>query len=74
MTSGPEPPPRGQAVLPGLAPDPVTAGGQRLLPGMAGLTGAQHAAAGLIARGGRYAALAARDADTIVGAELVELA
>ena len=50
MTPGPLQPPPGQAILPGLAPDPPGAGGQRLLPGMAGLTGAQHAAAGT--RGG----------------------
>jgi hypothetical protein len=56
VTSGPAPPPRGQAALPGLATDPVTADGQRLLPGMAALSGAQHAAAGLIARGGRAGA------------------
>jgi hypothetical protein len=68
VTSGPEPPPRGQAVLPGLAPDPVTADGQRLLPGMAGLSGAQHAAAGLIARGGRTGA-SAPDMEPDTGAD-----
>ncbi len=75
MTSGPEPPPRGQAVLPGLAPDPVTADGQRLLPGMAGLTGAQHAAAGLIARGGRAGAGAPdMEPDTGTDTELSQVA
>jgi predicted transcriptional regulator len=38
--------PRGQAALPGVTPDPVPADGQRFLPGMASLAGAQDAAAG----------------------------
>ncbi len=38
--------------MPGLAADPVPADGQRLLPGMAGLAGAQHAATELGGPGG----------------------
>ncbi|HEY4461320.1 MAG TPA: NaeI family type II restriction endonuclease [Streptosporangiaceae bacterium] len=38
--------PRGQAALPGATPDPVPADGQRFLPGMGGLAGAQPAALG----------------------------
>jgi hypothetical protein len=45
------PPPRGQAALPGLTPDPDSADGQRLLPGMAGLAGAQHAPGVITAAG-----------------------
>lgn len=75
MTSGPVPPPRGQAALPGLAPEPVTADGQRLLPGLAGLSGAQHAAAGLIARGGRTGASAPdMEPDTGTDTELSRVA
>jgi Restriction endonuclease NaeI len=43
VNSGPIQPPRGQAVLPGITQDPVGADGQRVLPGLAGLGGAQHA-------------------------------
>ncbi len=47
MTSGSAQPPRGQAALPGLTADPVPADGQRLLPGLAELAGAQHVASAL---------------------------
>ena len=70
MTSGAAPPPRGQAALPGLTPDPDPADGQRLLPGMAGLAGAQHAAPGLIGAAGRAVPEAAGRAAPETDAEL----
>ncbi len=46
MTWGATQPPRGQAALPGVTPDPVPADGQRFLPGMGDLPGARPAAPG----------------------------
>jgi Restriction endonuclease NaeI len=51
VTSGAAPPPQGQAGLPGLTPGPVSADGQGLLPGMAGLAGPQYTAPALIVAG-----------------------
>ena len=70
VTPGAVPPPRGQAALPGLTPDPDSADGQRLLPGMAGLAGAQHAP-GVITAAGRAAP--GHGTDTELGRVAAEL-